>query len=88
MEQLLEELLEASQPYTQEGKLADYIPELLKADPNALGIYVMRPDGKRSWAGDCTQKFTIQSVVKPILLHNPLHTLRYWEELPFRLMGR
>ena len=68
MEQLLEELLEASQPYTKEGKLADYIPELLKADPNALGIYVMRPDGKRSWAGDCTQKFTIQSVVKPILL--------------------
>ena len=44
MEQLLEELLEASQPYTQNGKLADYIPELLKADPNALGIYVMRPD--------------------------------------------
>ena len=68
MEQLLEELLEASQPYTQNGKLADYIPELLKADPNALGIYVMRPDGKRSWAGDCTHKFTIQSVVKPILL--------------------
>ena len=68
MEQLLEELLEASQPYTKNGKLADYIPELLKADPSALGIYVMRPDGKRSWAGDCTQKFTIQSVVKPILL--------------------
>ena len=68
MEQLLEELLEASQPFTKNGKLADYIPELLKADPNALGIYVMRPDGKRSWAGDCSQKFTIQSVVKPILL--------------------
>ena len=52
----------------KDGKLASYIPELLKADPNALGIYVMRPDGKRSWAGDCTQAFTIQSVVKPILL--------------------
>lgn len=24
-------------------------------------------------------------VVKPILLHNPLHTLRYWAEFPFRL---
>ena len=68
MEQLLEELLEASQLFTKDGKLADYIPELLKADPSALGIYVMRPDGKRSWAGDCSQKFTIQSVVKPILL--------------------
>ena len=49
MEQLLEELLDSCQPYTKQGKLADYIPELLKADPNALGIYVMRPDGKRSW---------------------------------------
>ena len=65
---MLEELLEASQPYTKNGKLANYIPELLIADPNALGIYVMRPDGKRSWAGDCSHKFTIQSVVKLILL--------------------
>ena len=38
MEQLLEELLAASRPYTKEGRLADYIPELSKADPNALGI--------------------------------------------------
>ena len=68
MEQLLEELLEASQPFTENGKLADYIPELLKTNPRSLGIYVMRPDGKHSWAGDCSQKFTIQSVVKPILL--------------------
>ena len=27
-------------------------------------------------------------VVKPILLHNPLHTLRYWAETPFRLLGK
>ena len=27
-------------------------------------------------------------VVKPILLHNPLHTLRYWAEFPFRLMAK
>lgn len=27
-------------------------------------------------------------VVKPIFLHNPLHTLRYWAEFPFRLMGK
>ena len=29
MEQLLEELLDSCQPYTKQGKLADYIPELL-----------------------------------------------------------
>lgn len=27
-------------------------------------------------------------VVKPILLHNPLHTLRYWAEFPFRLLAK
>ena len=27
-------------------------------------------------------------VVKPILLHNPLHTLRYWAEAPFRLAAK
>ena len=68
MEQLLEELLAASRPYTKEGRLADYIPELSKADPNALGIYVVSSDGKHSWAGSYNQPFTIQSIVKPILL--------------------
>ena len=68
MEQLLEELLAPSRPYTKEGRLADYIPELSKADPNALGIYVVSSDGKHSWAGSYNQPFTIQSIVKPILL--------------------
>ncbi len=68
MERLLEELLASSRPYTAQGKLADYIPELLKADAGALGVYVMRTDGTGAWAGDCRQDFTIQSVVKPILL--------------------
>lgn len=27
-------------------------------------------------------------VVRPILLHNPLHTLRYWAEFPFRLLAK
>lgn len=27
-------------------------------------------------------------VVKPILLHNPLHTLRYWAEFPFRVLAK
>ena len=27
-------------------------------------------------------------VVKPILLHNPLHTVRYWAEFPFRLLAK
>ena len=68
MEELLEQLLEDCRPYTAQGKLASYIPELLNADPNALGIHIITSDGKQSWAGDHTAKFTLQSTVKPILL--------------------
>ena len=68
MEELLEELLEECRPYTKEGHVATYIPELAKGNPDDLGIYVMRSDGKRFHAGDYKKKFTIQSAVKPILL--------------------
>lgn len=68
MEELLERLLTECRPYTARGKAADYIPELAKADPSRLGIYVIGATGKENWAGDCRQPFTIQSVIKPILL--------------------
>ena len=68
MEELLERLLEECRLYTQQGRVADYIPELSKANPETLGVYVIGSDGKHSWAGDCRQPFTLQSIVKPILL--------------------
>ena len=68
MEELLEDLLDECRPYTQKGKVATYIPELAKGDLNDLGIYVLRSDGKHYQAGDYNKRFTIQSVVKPILL--------------------
>ncbi len=37
MEELLERLLEECRPFTSMGKVADYIPELAKSDPDALG---------------------------------------------------
>jgi len=68
MEELLEQLLEECRPYTKQGNVATYIPELAKGNPNDLGIYVLRSDGKHYQAGDYRKRFTIQSVVKPILL--------------------
>ena len=64
----MEELMEECGPYTAQGRLADYIPELSKGDLNDLGIYVMRSDGKHYQAGSYNKPFTIQSVIKPILL--------------------
>ena len=68
MEELLEQLLEECRPYTKQGHVATYIPEQGKGDPNDLGIYILRSDGKHYQAGDYKKRFTIQSVVKPILL--------------------
>lgn len=51
-----------------EGRVADYIPELAKADPNAFGIYMLDADGRSIALGDCTARFSIQSVVKVIIL--------------------
>ena len=68
MQEFLELLTKECLPYTKKGKVADYIPELSKADPDMLGAYIISSDGKHYFSGDCMHKFTIQSVVKTILL--------------------
>ena len=68
MEELLEQLIEECSSYTKEGALANYIPELTKADPSKLGAYIISSDGKHYYSGDYMHKFTIQSIVKTILL--------------------
>lgn len=68
MEGLLHQLIEQCRPDTNNGKVADYIPALAKANPNALGIYVLDRNGLHSQGGDSKVRFTIQSIIKPILL--------------------
>ena len=41
MKNLLINLVEKNKKYTEEGKLASYIPALLKADKEALGLCVV-----------------------------------------------
>ena len=68
MEGLLKELIEQCRPDTQNGKVASYIPALAKADPNALGVYILDRNGLHSQGGESQVRFTIQSIIKPILL--------------------
>ena len=63
----LEAVLAECRPYTCEGRVASYIPELAKADPDKLGAYVISLDGE-ACAGDYDAHFTMQSVVKPLIL--------------------
>lgn len=68
MEELLEKILADCRHYTNDGHVATYIPELAKQDPSDLGIYVLCSDGSHYSAGDYLKPFTIQSVMKPVLL--------------------
>ena len=47
-----------------DGALADYIPELTRADPAHYGIALVTADGHRYSVGDVDVPFTIQSVSK------------------------
>lgn len=67
MNEFLNEVLEKCRIYTQQGHVASYIPELAKADPNEIGIYVCTNDNDY-FSGDWDKQFTIQSIAKPIFL--------------------
>src|SRR5204863_388978 len=57
------------------GTVADYIPELGKADPDHFGISVATIDGHVYEVGDTRTPFTIQSMSKPFVFALALDTL-------------
>lgn len=63
---LLRELHEKYLPL-QDGKLADYIPELTKVDPNLFSIAIVTTDGHLFEVGDAAAQFTMQSISKPLV---------------------
>ena len=69
MKKLLENLVEKNKVHAKEGKLASYIPALMEANPEAVGICVVDlKDKYEFWAGDSDVKFTIQSISKVVSL--------------------
>jgi glutaminase len=60
----LDTLLSTYQPL-RDGAVADYIPELARADPDWFAICVVTVDGQVYKVGHYEQEFTIQSVSKP-----------------------
>ncbi|MFF2008442.1 glutaminase A [Streptomyces sp. NPDC058195] len=51
----------------REGRLAEYIPQLARSDPDAFGLALISMDGHRYGAGDTATPFTLQSVSKPFV---------------------
>jgi glutaminase len=50
--------------HLREGRVADYIPALAKASPDAFGVCVVGVRGRVFAIGDAEQEFTIQSISK------------------------
>ena len=68
MKEILDNILSESKKHIPYGKVASYIPELAKVDKNELGICLITNDGERICSGDADKPFTMQSIVKPLIL--------------------
>ncbi|MCR2823512.1 glutaminase A [Lederbergia panacisoli] len=61
-------LVKEAREYTKEGKVANYIPALGRANPHDLSIAIQYPDGQCISAGDIERKISLQSISKVISL--------------------
>ena len=68
MNDLLSGIVKECKQYTACGHVATYIPELGDVDPDQVGVCVCPEDGTEYMAGDWQTGFTMQSVVKPLIL--------------------
>lgn len=85
MNDLLKNLVKKNQIKAKLGEVANYIPELDKAKKDALGICIYDIEGNEYFAGDCEEKFTVQSISKIVSLM--LAILDNGEEYVFNKVG-
>ncbi|WP_404341172.1 glutaminase B [Pseudoalteromonas mariniglutinosa] len=76
---VLNEITTEVKPLLTTGKVADYIPALAEIDADQFSIAIHTTSGETYCAGDCTARFTIQSVSKVMTLTLALQ--RYGDEL-------
>lgn len=63
MQETIQKALDEARQILDQGELASYIPELAKANPDHLGLYLITEDG-RFESGDTDVEFTMQSIAK------------------------
>lgn len=61
---LIEEVYNEVMSTNPRGKVADYIPELARVDPDKFGIALVDLEGNIFGAGDFEEPFSIQSISK------------------------
>ena len=65
---ILDDIADRMASESERGKVADYIPELAKANLNRFGIAVVPIGGAPVVAGDADEPFSVQSIVKVFTL--------------------
>ena len=63
-QEILDTIYKEVQPYSGEGKQADYIPALAKVDPDQFGICLTTVGGEMYSVKDAEKRFSIQSISK------------------------
>lgn len=66
--EIIEEIYESVLQEDNNGRLATYIPELAKVNPDSFGVNVATVDGDSIGVGDFEHRFSIQSVAKVLSL--------------------
>lgn len=66
--EIVEEIYESVIGEENSGRLATYIPELAKVNPDNFGVHLSTIDGENVGVGDYCQKFSIQSIAKVLSL--------------------
>ncbi|MCQ8891071.1 glutaminase B [Pseudoalteromonas carrageenovora] len=82
-QKVLDGIAHEVRPLLSQGKVADYIPALAEVDPEQFSIAIYTTNGETICAGDCSKRFTIQSVSKVMTLTMALQ--RYGDELWHRV---
>ena len=83
---LLEEIVRQVRPLIGQGKVADYIPALAEVPADRMGIAICTVDGREYYAGDATERFSIQSISKVLSL--TLALTRYQEHEIWQRVGK
>ena len=88
-QRILNEIVEETHPLKGKGKIADYIPELAKVNPDQFGIFLQMMDGNSYYTGDAFTRFSIQSISKIFALGMAVSLLgeKVWERVGIEPSG-
>lgn len=83
---LLDSLVDKARAASAEGRVADYIPALARADGRKVGAAVVDAEGRLVESGDSRAAFTLQSVSKALALPYVIDSVG--EDAVFSRVGR